>query len=55
MEQAISRSFVGGGGGGATLVMPAEEAGLGGFFHEIATIRRETGLRGLWKGVGTTL
>lgn len=33
----------------------AAETATHGFWSEIATIRREAGLRGLWKGVGTTL
>jgi hypothetical protein len=27
----------------------------GGFFNEVGSVWRETGLRGFWKGVGTTL
>ena len=47
-----------GGGGGASLVMPMGGPGAvaaGGFWNELATVHRETGVRGLWKGVGTTL
>ena len=28
---------------------------LGGFWEEVQSVRRESGIRGLWKGVGTTL
>jgi solute carrier family 25 protein 39/40 len=43
------------GGAGATLVLPQEGWAASGFWSEIAAVRRETGIRGLWKGVGTTL
>jgi solute carrier family 25 protein 39/40 len=47
-------------GGAATLVLPQGPAGaregvMGGFWGEIATVHRETGIKGLWKGVGTTM
>jgi hypothetical protein len=48
-----------GGGGGATLVIPQGgamlEGAMGGFWGEIATVHRESGIKGLWKGVGTTM
>ena len=40
------------------LVLPAEQGVkgvIGGFWNEVAAVRRESGIRGLWKGVGTTL
>lgn len=46
-EQAIRRGIPGG--------LPLEVHKEGGFWNEIAAVRRETGVRGLWKGVGTTL
>lgn len=54
LERAMTRM----GAGGASLVLPMEGAGtgaIGGFWSELATVRRETGVKGLWKGVGTTL
>jgi len=47
-------------GGAATLVVPQGAGGgldkvMGGFWGEIATVHRETGVKGLWKGVGTTM
>ena len=59
LDQALSRGMVGvGQGGGAMLVLPAEQGVkgvIGGFWNEVAAVRRESGIRGLWKGVGTTL
>jgi len=59
LDQALARGIVGiGPEGGATLVLPAEQAVtgvIGGFWSEVAAVRKETGVRGLWKGVGTTL
>lgn len=46
-EQAIGRGIPGG--------LPLQAQKEGGFWSEIAAVRRETGVRGLWKGVGTTL
>lgn len=46
-EQALGRGIPGG--------LPLEVHKEGGFWNEIAAVRRETGVRGLWKGVGTTL
>jgi hypothetical protein len=47
------------GGAAGTLVVPqptgALEGAMGGFWREIATVHRETGIKGLWKGVGTTM
>lgn len=37
---------------GAAVLAPERERG---FWGEVAAVRRETGVRGLWKGVGTTL
>ncbi|CAD6573893.1 MAG: hypothetical protein TREMPRED_000958 [Tremellales sp. Tagirdzhanova-0007] len=58
-EQALARGMVASGPeAGASLVMPAGQSvtgAIGGFWSEVASIRRETGIRGLWKGVGTTL
>lgn len=60
LEEALARGLARmNGGGGGTLVVP-QGSGMftgvmGGFWGEIATIHRETGLRGLWKGVGTTM
>jgi hypothetical protein len=48
----------GGGNGAGMLVMPVRngaESVVTGFWAEIAAVRRETGMRGLWKGVGTTM
>ncbi|EIW73429.1 hypothetical protein M231_01941 [Tremella mesenterica] len=53
-EEALARGVVGM-NGNATLVLPRNEGLLGGFWNEIATVRGEAGVRGLWKGVGTTL
>ncbi|KAK1921421.1 mitochondrial carrier domain-containing protein [Papiliotrema laurentii] len=58
LEQAMARGVTGMNGGSATLILPLEEAGagvIGGFWNELATVRRETGVKGLWKGVGTTM
>ena len=60
LDQALARGMVGvGSGGGATFVPEAAEQAvtgvIGGFWNEVAAVRRETGVRGLWKGVGTTL
>ena len=38
-----------------TAALSAEGALVGGFWQEIAAVRNESGIRGLWKGVGTTL
>ncbi|WOO82854.1 Mitochondrial carrier protein MTM1 [Vanrija pseudolonga] len=55
-EEAMSRGILGPGG---TLSLPRgtprAEPSSPGFWSEIAAVRRETGIRGLWKGVGTTL
>lgn len=54
LEKAMARV----GASGVSGVAQLERAGagvVGGFWNEIATVRRETGTRGLWKGVGTTL
>ena len=59
MEEALTRGMIGASQGGtATLVLPAEQGVtgvIGGFWSEIAAVRREAGIKGLWKGVGTTL
>ena len=55
LEEALARGVVSINGGG-TIVLPSTgEPLLGGFWNEIAAIRGENGVRGLWKGVGTTL
>jgi solute carrier family 25 protein 39/40 len=62
MEEALARGMSRmGGSGGGTLVLPqpvgagALERVMGGFWGEVATVHRETGIKGLWKGVGTTM
>ena len=59
MQQALARGIIGTGNGAtATLVLPMESGAGGvmsGFWNEVAAVRRETGVKGLWKGVGTTL
>lgn len=61
LEEAMARNFVGlgaaGSGGTATLVLPqtSGESIAGGFWSEVGAVYREAGVRGLWKGVGTTL
>ena len=61
MEEALARGVVRmNGGGGGSLVVPQSQGMLsgmmmGGFWGEVATVHRETGVRGLWKGVGTTM
>jgi solute carrier family 25 protein 39/40 len=58
MDQAMANGAGRSRGGAATLLLPMEaqaESVIGGFWNEVATVRRETGVRGLWKGVGTTL
>lgn len=58
MDQAMASGAGRSRGGAATLLLPMEaqaESVMGGFWNEVATVRRETGVRGLWKGVGTTL
>jgi hypothetical protein len=61
LEEAMARGMGGmrGGGGGATLVVPQGgamlEGAMGGFWGEIATVHRQSGIKGLWKGVGTTM
>lgn len=52
-EEAMSRGFLR--GGALSLGGEASAEVSRGFWSEIATVRRETGVRGLWKGVGTTL
>ncbi|WVR03237.1 hypothetical protein IAU60_000228 [Kwoniella sp. DSM 27419] len=66
-EQALARGVVGqgvaGGSGGmasSVLALPqqvaeAEREVMRGFWSEVAAVRRETGVRGLWKGVGTAI
>jgi solute carrier family 25 protein 39/40 len=51
LEEALKR-IKNGGGSLSTVVLPRQKAG---FWSEVATIRTEVGVRGLWKGVGTTL
>jgi hypothetical protein len=68
MEEALARNMrlgngglaVAGGEGMATLVLPlqgmsGEGVKRGGFWGEIAAVRSEVGVKGLWKGVGTAL
>jgi solute carrier family 25 protein 39/40 len=60
LEEAMARGAGRMNGGSATLVVPQGPAGamegvMGGFWGEIATVHRETGIKGLWKGVGTTM
>jgi len=60
LEEAMARGMGrANGGAGGTLVVPqpvgALEGVMGGFWGEIATVHRETGIKGLWKGVGTTM
>lgn len=54
MEEALARTRGGAGGAGgyAALVLPRDKAG---FWSEMAAVRKEVGVRGLWKGVGPTL
>lgn len=49
-EEGVSRGLLGPRG---SLRAALEQHG--GFWGEIAAVKRETGIRGLWKGVGTTL
>ena len=51
LEEALKR-IKSGGNIYSTLVLPRDKAG---FWSEIAAIRSDVGIRGLWKGVGTTL
>ena len=58
LDQTVARGVRSSGGGSASLALPAEQGigdVMGGFWDEVAAVRRETGIRGLWKGVGTTL
>jgi solute carrier family 25 protein 39/40 len=61
LEEAMARGMGRmNGGGSATLVVPQGASGalervMGGFWGEIATVHRESGIKGLWKGVGTTM
>jgi solute carrier family 25 protein 39/40 len=65
LEEALARNVrstnggmaLAGGEGMATLVLPlqASPTGRGGFWGEVAAVRSEVGVRGLWKGVGTAL
>ena len=71
LEEAMARNLAlstnggvaGAGGGTGMLVMPIrrghphgiESTSASGFWAEIAAVRREAGIRGLWKGVGTTM
>ena len=50
-EEGVSRGLLGPGGS----LRAALANSQGGFWTEIAAVRRETGIKGLWKGVGTTL
>lgn len=50
LEEAVSRGIVGLSRGGS-----AQLVSTGGFFNEIALVRQQAGIQGLWKGVGTTL
>ncbi|KAK8844575.1 hypothetical protein IAR55_006422 [Kwoniella newhampshirensis] len=69
-DQALARGPTGGGasggggagvltlpiGGQAQLRRPEQLRSLGsGFWSEVAAVRAETGIRGLWKGVGTAI
>lgn len=62
-EEALARNVRGGGGGAgvmgaegmATLVLPLQGMVRSGFWGEVAAVRSEVGVRGLWKGVGTAL
>lgn len=62
-EEALARNVRGGGGGAgvmgaegmATLVLPLQGMVRSGFWGEVAAVRAEVGVRGLWKGVGTAL
>ncbi|OCF39924.1 hypothetical protein I317_06298 [Kwoniella heveanensis CBS 569] len=59
-EQAIARGVVVEGGGASILALPqqvarVEQEVLRGFWSEVAAVRRETGVKGLWKGVGTAI
>ncbi|KAK4685168.1 hypothetical protein P7C73_g4993, partial [Tremellales sp. Uapishka_1] len=51
IDQAVARGIV----RNPSWSAGVEQATVGGFWNEVATVRRETGVRGLWKGVGTTL
>lgn len=53
-EEAMSRGLFTR-GGGLALGLESQAEVSRGFWSEIANVRRETGVRGLWKGVGTTL
>lgn len=53
-EEALSRGILSPSGALAWGREARAEAAPG-FWSEIAAVRRETGIRGLWKGVGTTL
>ncbi|WVQ94101.1 hypothetical protein IAU59_001179 [Kwoniella sp. CBS 9459] len=60
LEQALARGVVAEGGGASILALPqqvarAEQEVLRGFWSEVAAVRRETGVKGLWKGVGTAI
>lgn len=54
-EEVLNRGGLLRSDGALALHRPAAESPSSGFWQEIATVRREAGLRGLWKGVGTTL
>lgn len=53
-EEIMARGGIMRGDGALALNQVAAEP-THGFWSEIATVRREAGMRGLWKGVGTTL
>lgn len=56
LDQAMTRGAISrAGAGAATLAVPAGAAVNHGFWSEVIAISRDTGVRGLWKGVGTTL
>ncbi|WVW81450.1 hypothetical protein I302_103444 [Kwoniella bestiolae CBS 10118] len=62
LESALSsRGAAAGAGAGAgvgTLRIPVQQVErevMRGFFSELAAVRRENGVRGLWKGVGTAI
>ncbi|BEI86134.1 hypothetical protein CcaverHIS002_0604210 [Cutaneotrichosporon cavernicola] len=49
-EEAMTRGFLARGGFAEPKTAPTR-----GFWSEVAAVRRDAGVRGLWKGVGTTL
>ncbi|WWC97275.1 hypothetical protein V866_004154 [Kwoniella sp. B9012] len=53
-----SQMRIGGGGGVGVLRIPVQQEEsqvMRGFFSELAAVRKENGIRGLWKGVGTAI